>query len=99
MDAISQVCANEHHSEPSNIIPTPETTDHIAISSDSNSQFTSPLDIEKNADTTPTDNVESVTTVSSSPPASQHTGTKQLGKRSKSAKKNRIHIILCIDYL
>ncbi|KAF0560359.1 hypothetical protein F8M41_002358 [Gigaspora margarita] len=39
--------------EPSNIIPTPETTDHIAISSDSNSQLTSSLDIEENTDTTP----------------------------------------------
>ncbi|CAG8503418.1 25462_t:CDS:2, partial [Gigaspora rosea] len=93
MDAISQVHANEHYLEPSNIIPTPETTNHIAISSNSNSQFTSPLD------TTPTNNVESVTTVSSSPSASQYAGTKQLGKHSKSAKKYRIYIILCIDYL
>ncbi|CAG8578140.1 25303_t:CDS:2 [Dentiscutata erythropus] len=87
MDAIFQVCTNEHHSEPTNINPTPENTENVVIPSDPNIKSTSLSNFEGDDEITPINNIESVTTTSGNQPTSQRKGTKQSEKCLKSTKK------------
>ncbi|CAG8751440.1 11299_t:CDS:2, partial [Dentiscutata erythropus] len=55
VDAISQICCNERHSGPTNVDPTPKNTKYITLS-DAN--------IEKDANIISTNNIKSITPIS-----------------------------------